>query len=623
MKKLRNRVIGKGDWAGYKGTSPAGSEAFSPRNDELLPSRSRRESERLSFPPGRVPLALFLRAGRPKMSHFRVCHGNGNCFDVRMKTAFALALMVLGLGLGVGSGEEESLALPMAEVTGVVFGLEDGGEALVVDERKLGLIVSAEISGGAVVAGEGGFDFRMEAESLYGEGKIEVGLDRERIASDLAMVVNAEISGDDAEAAVQLFDREGKALALDLFGTIPWRAKVAGTDTFIIPLEKYPGAVKVVFRRLAGGIVVKEILFTPVISETTMTEARERELAGLLGERLGADHAFNRIKEVKGGMAVHVMPSLAEINDVGAAVLTRAGYPSFRGSGEAYLAPIKAATSGTLYEFGKLADRFLSLGKGGQAFDWYFTSSNGVESEFSSNLVGGEMEGMQTSFGMASVPMSEGAREAFRENNGFYPLEFPIGRNAIEVLVNAGNPVREISMDDLMSAFIEGGAEFWNEIGATGSFGRRGIEVFGGANGWGTSRVFQEIVMHGENWKEGMGIGDVVYQHGVERRVGEALGGIGFAVQKTRGNQVRKVGIRSGDGEVVRATEEAVYSGKYPLQRKIYAFVGSRSLDDAAPQIREMVNLILSAEGQTMIVKGNSLPLSVEEVMEWRGKLGL
>lgn len=40
-------------------------------------------------------------------------------------------------------------------------------------------------------------------------------------------------------------------------------------------------------------------------------------------------------------------------------------------------------------------------------------------------------------------------------------------------------------------------------------------------------------------------------------------------------------------------------------------------------EIREWVNLILSAEGQTLMVRSNYLPLSRKEVQAWREFLGL
>jgi len=68
---------------------------------------------------------------------------------------------------------------------------------------------------------------------------------------------------------------------------------------------------------------------------------------------------------------------------------------------------------------------------------------------------------------------------------------------------------------------------------------------------------------------------------------------------------------------------EAIYSGKYPLQRMFFAYVAAPSFDQAGPFTREFMNLLLSDVGQTLVARAGSLPLSAAEVEQERARLGL
>lgn len=191
-------------------------------------------------------------------------------------------------------------------------------------------------------------------------------------------------------------------------------------------------------------------------------------------------------------------------------------------TGDVTFAPV----SGTTYEFAKLADRMLSLGKEEPVFEWFFTSSNGVHWHFS------------------------------------------------------------------------------NEAGKSDEVPKKA--AFG---------MFQEIALGGGAWRPDIDSHhDVVYSGGVERTVGDRIAGIGYAVQGPRQFPVKVLALAATDGSgPTSATEEAIYSGRYPLQRKLYAVVAAPSLEKAPPAVREMVNLLLSDQGQTLMVRTRSLPLAAAE----------
>ncbi len=514
--------------------------------------------------------------------------------------------------------------LPMAPITAIAFSMESGGSATLSNPEGKALAVSVKLAGGAVVAGDGGFDWTVLADQPFGAGRLDILLERAGIAGDLAMILNANI-GPETSLALQLFDSEGKGLALDLFGDLGKKAEEAGTDTFVIPLTRYPEAKTLVIRRLSGPLLVREVLLMPVISADTGAGLdAERDLSRALGEQVSKQHPL----AVESGLKLHVIPSLEEINQVGASALAAAGYPKYRRiittAGEVCHAPV----SGTVYDFAQLANRHLSLGENQEVFKWFFTSSNGVEWHFENdpteyNLNNGHPA--KTQFGMGSVPLSEKAKAAFEKRQGYPVIEFPIARNAIEVIVNHSNPLAEISMEGLRAAFGEPGAPTWSAISPDSPMADERVIGIGGSHSWGTGKVFQEIVLLGGPWRSDMLTGhDVVYAGGVEEEVAKMRGAIGYAVQRERDAGVKKLKIESSDGSGTSlATADAIYSGRYPLQRKLYAYVAAPNLAKASPAVREMVNLLLSDEGQTMMVRSGSLPLAADELLESRKRLGL
>lgn len=530
-----------------------------------------------------------------------------------------LIWMMTGAAL---TGQQTSL--PVAGVVGIGFAAGENEGAQVHDPAGLGYVLTSRIEGGAVAAGDDGADWRIPSDSAFGLGRLEMALARTRLDGDLALILNASADAD-TRLALQLYDADGGALALDLFGNLVNRAEKAQTDIFIIPLSQYPTATRVVLRRLSGPVLIREVLLTPVVSPGKATGLdAEEALARALGERISSHHPDKQQTELK----IHLIPSLEEINEIGAAALSAVGYPKFQAEMDFGSELCHAPVSGTVYDFALTANRYLSLAAGREVFDWFFTSTNGVQwffendpKQYNESL----KRPAHTEFGMGSAPMDAAAKEAFERRTGYPLIEFPIARNAIEVIVHHTNPISEISLEGLSAAFGGDGAATWDKIHPTTPMGGTPIAAFGGDADWGTSRVFQQIVLNGAPWRPDMRSGyDVVYHHGVEKRVASDPEAIGYMVQRNRGSGVRKLAIEATDGNgATLATEQAIYSGRYPLQRKLYAYLAAPSLADASPEVRILVNLLLSDEGQTMLARTGSLPLAVEEVMEIRQRLGL
>ncbi len=467
--------------------------------------------------------------------------------------------------------------------------------------------------------------WHVASASTFGQGQLEFSVDRGKLSGDLALVLHADWQKD-TDVAIQLLDSQGRALALDLFGETKHNAKLVQTDTFVIPLNRYPDATTIAVRRLSGDLRVVSGALFPVLSEVTSKADNEKALAAQLGLLLSPHHwIFSQTGSEGAGASaesalgnVHTVPVLSQSNAIGAAVLSQPNYPAYRPLTEGNLQPPAIAASNTTDYILRNAFRTIALRSNGVLPKPFMTSSDGVAYYLLKK---------HNNIGFMSVPLSSAEKEEFFRANGYSIVELPIAHDALEVLVNASNPVKSITVPQLdavygteLRAGAPAGIEDWSALGGSGG----PINVVGGELNWGTTRTFQQLVLKGGEFRKEMKHSDVIYSDGVEKDVTGNANAIGFATLRPRNASVRAISVAPNSGEpAYRTTAEDIYSGKYPLQRKFYAYVAAPSLKDSGGYSRELMNLILSEVGQTLVARAGSLPLMASEVIAERAKLGL
>ena len=74
-------------------------------------------------------------------------------------------------------------------------------------------------------------------------------------------------------------------------------------------------------------------------------------------------------------------------------------------------------------------------------------------------------------------------------------------------------------------------------------------------------------------------------------------------------------------GKCVDATAENAYSGEYPLARFLYVYVNRPPGKPLDPLTREFAKLVLSREGQEVVVKDGYFPIPASVVKEELAKL--
>jgi phosphate transport system substrate-binding protein len=205
--------------------------------------------------------------------------------------------------------------------------------------------------------------------------------------------------------------------------------------------------------------------------------------------------------------------------------------------------------------------------------------------------------------------------DAFEKKYGYKPTPIRTSVDALAVFVNKDNPIKCLSFQQLDAVFSksrrQGGKEdiaTWGQLGLTGDWASKPISLYGRNSASGTYGFFKEHSLKNGDYKDSVkeqpGSAAVVQGITVDRY---AMGysGIGYA---TAG--VRAVPLTDKEGgKCVEATADNAYSGSYPLARFLYVYINKAPGKQLDPLTREFVKLIVSKEGQEVVVKDGYFPI--------------
>jgi phosphate transport system substrate-binding protein len=233
--------------------------------------------------------------------------------------------------------------------------------------------------------------------------------------------------------------------------------------------------------------------------------------------------------------------------------------------------------------------------------------------------------------GPMSRPMRETEIDQFEKKFGYKPTPVRTAVDALAVFVNKDNPIKCLTMEQIDAVFSKSrrsgykeDIKTWGQLSLTGDWANRPISLYGRNSASGTYGFFKEHAMRNGDYKDEVkeqpGSASVVQGVTVDRY---AIGysGIGYA---TAG--VRAVPIAEKEGEkCVEATAENSYAGAYPLARFLYVYVNKAPGKALEPLTHEFVKLMVSKEGQEVVVKDGYFPvpatIAKEEVAKINGKV--
>lgn len=230
--------------------------------------------------------------------------------------------------------------------------------------------------------------------------------------------------------------------------------------------------------------------------------------------------------------------------------------------------------------------------------------------------------------GPMSRAMKDNELQAFEEKYGYKPTAIPVAIDALAVFVHKDNPIKQLTMQQVDAIFSSTRLcgepkelKTWGDVGLTGEWAAKPIQLFGRNSVSGTYGYFkEEALCKGDfraNVNEQPGSASVV------QSISSTVNAIGYSGIGYRTASVRAVPLVNKKGEVEEANETNALSGKYPLARFFYVYVNKAPNKPLDPLEAEFVKMVLSKQGQEIVVKDGYIPLPLKVVEKTKKDLGL
>lgn len=233
-----------------------------------------------------------------------------------------------------------------------------------------------------------------------------------------------------------------------------------------------------------------------------------------------------------------------------------------------------------------------------------------------------------SNMGPMSRKMKDKEIEAFESKFGYKPTAVPVAIDALAVFVHKDNPIKGMTIeqvDAVFSSTLKCGAtksiDVWGDIGMTGAWASRDVQLFGRNSVSGTYGYFK---------KKGLCKGDfkntVNEQPGsasVVQSVATSINGIGYSGIGYKTSSVRAVPLSKKGDNFIEATPENAVKGNYPLSRFLYVYINKAPNKPLSPMEQEFIKMVMSQQGQEVVVKDGYIPLPAKVAQKTLKALGM
>ncbi|MDX2135816.1 MAG: phosphate ABC transporter substrate-binding protein [Saprospiraceae bacterium] len=202
-----------------------------------------------------------------------------------------------------------------------------------------------------------------------------------------------------------------------------------------------------------------------------------------------------------------------------------------------------------------------------------------------------------TDLAMSSRPMKESEKEKMREKNHIV-TETIVALDALAIVVHPGNPVKELSKEQLNKIF-KGEIKNFSEVGGP----NLEIVPVSRESSSGTFEFFKETVL-----EESEVAANALSQSsngGVEQTISQTPGAIGYIGLGFMSERVKPVNVSWEAGEVSVPTMENAKAGAYPLTRPLYLY----NTEKTAATVKPFLDFLMSAEGQQYAIEAGFIPV--------------
>jgi phosphate transport system substrate-binding protein len=193
----------------------------------------------------------------------------------------------------------------------------------------------------------------------------------------------------------------------------------------------------------------------------------------------------------------------------------------------------------------------------------------------------------------ASRPLLAEEVAAIHDRFGSLGVRFLVCQDALSVFVNAANPVRDLSSEQLRAMF-DGTIASWSDVGGEG----RGVVVIVRPPTSGSHRFFRDHVLKGRPYATGAVTVRATFD--VLEAVRDEPGAIGYG-----GLAYRLEGAPSCAIDGVLPDAEAVRDGRYPLARYLVFY----TVEPPVGLAKRFIDWCLGEAGQEIVAEVGYIPL--------------
>jgi len=231
--------------------------------------------------------------------------------------------------------------------------------------------------------------------------------------------------------------------------------------------------------------------------------------------------------------------------------------------------------------------------------------------------------------GPMSRKMKDVELQAFEQKYGYKPTAVPVAVDALAIFVHKDNPIKGLTMQQVDAIFsanrLCGGKsniKTWGELGVTGDLADKPIQLFGRNSVSGTYGYFKEEALCKGDFKAN--VNEQPGSASVVQSISQSLNGIGYSGIGYKTSSVKTVALAKKEGgEFVEDNEQNALNGSYPLSRFLYVYVNKAPNKPLAPLEAEFIKLVLSQQGQQIVVKDGYIPLPAKVAEKAMKDLGL
>jgi phosphate transport system substrate-binding protein len=198
----------------------------------------------------------------------------------------------------------------------------------------------------------------------------------------------------------------------------------------------------------------------------------------------------------------------------------------------------------------------------------------------------------------ASRPMKDKEKEEVKTKRNVSVVEIPVAVDGLAIYLNAANPVKELSLEQLKGIYT-GKITNWKDVG-----GKAGMIIaYSRENNSGTYAYFKEHVLGNADFYPSIQTlpGTSAVTNAVAKDP-KSIGYGGIAYAKGIHHAMIK---KDADSPAIEPSMENVLTGKYPISRYLYWYTAGAP----AGEMKKLADWVLGPEGQKLVQEVGYYPL--------------